>query len=395
MSTPAKKKGKFATVLSIDGGGIRGIIPAQILAFLEAKLQELDGPDARIADYFDVIAGTSTGGLIATMLAAPNGENRPLFEAKDIVKFYLDNCSLIFPKSSRDNILKSLTYNVFGGPKYDGKHLREVISKLLGNLTISQTLTNLVIPAFDIRHLQPVIFSTTDAKMNVCKNVLLSDVCLSTSAAPTYLPPHYFETKTAEGKPYTYDMVDGGVAANNPTLMAMTDITRHIYDGEFQMVDLNPMEGSRMLVLSLGTGIPKHEEKYTVAKARKWGQLGWILQNGDTPILDIFADASSDMVDIHVSTLFQALRMQENYLRIQEDELTGDAASMDVATSRNLHTLAEIGRSRLKKPVSRVKLDDGKFEPTQGEGTNEEALTRFAMRLSEERKFRLSPIDSS
>ncbi|KAL6224789.1 hypothetical protein ACLB2K_003644 [Fragaria x ananassa] len=77
--------GDRITVLSIDGGGIKGIIPGTSLSFLESKLQELDREEARIADYFDVIAGTSTGGLITTMLTAPDEKKRPLFEAKDIV----------------------------------------------------------------------------------------------------------------------------------------------------------------------------------------------------------------------------------------------------------------------------------------------------------------------
>ncbi|MFS7894997.1 putative patatin-like phospholipase domain, Acyl transferase/acyl hydrolase/lysophospholipase [Helianthus anomalus] len=88
----------FVTVLSIDGGGVRGIVPATLLAFLESKIQEIDGPDARIADYFDVIAGTSTGGLMTTMLAAPNEQNRPMFAAKDITNFYFQHSPRIFPK---------------------------------------------------------------------------------------------------------------------------------------------------------------------------------------------------------------------------------------------------------------------------------------------------------
>ncbi|XP_039009382.1 patatin-like protein 1 [Hibiscus syriacus] len=78
---------KMLTVLSIDGGGIRGLIPGTILDSLKTMLQELDGPDARLADYFDVIAGASTGGLIATMLAAPNDQGRPFIVAKDIKEF--------------------------------------------------------------------------------------------------------------------------------------------------------------------------------------------------------------------------------------------------------------------------------------------------------------------
>ncbi|XP_047156450.1 patatin-like protein 2, partial [Vigna umbellata] len=76
--------GNFVTILSIDGGGIRGIIPATIIHFLESQLQELDGPEASLADYFDVISGTSTGGLVTAMLTAPDSNKRPLFAAKDI-----------------------------------------------------------------------------------------------------------------------------------------------------------------------------------------------------------------------------------------------------------------------------------------------------------------------
>ncbi|KAK7849356.1 patatin-like protein 2 [Quercus suber] len=90
--------GNLITILSIDGGGVRGIIPATILAFLESQLQEFDGEDARLADYFDVIAGTSTSGLVTSMLTAPDENNRPLFAAKDIKPFYLEHCLKIFPQ---------------------------------------------------------------------------------------------------------------------------------------------------------------------------------------------------------------------------------------------------------------------------------------------------------
>jgi patatin-like phospholipase/acyl hydrolase len=105
---PPPSKGKLITILSIDGGGIRGLIPATIIAYLEAKLQELDGPDARIADYFDVIAGTSTGALLTSMLAAPDDNNRPLFAAKDLTTFYLENGPKIFPQRKYTNKYKPI-----------------------------------------------------------------------------------------------------------------------------------------------------------------------------------------------------------------------------------------------------------------------------------------------
>ncbi|KAH0971395.1 hypothetical protein GBA52_023551 [Prunus armeniaca] len=344
-------KRKMVTVLSIDGGGIRGIIPSTVLAFLESKLQQLDGPDARIADYFDIIAGTSTGGLVTTMLTAPNKDNRPMYEAKDINKFYLDNSPKIFPQSSRNNFLRSITSMVDAvkGPKYDGKYLRTLTRGLLGDLTLKQTLTNVVIPAFDIKYLQPVVFSTIDSRETSWNNAKLSDVCISTSAAPTFLPAHYFEVKDDVGRTHTFDLVDGGVAANNPVQ-------------------------------------PSHNSGAAIAS--KWGLINWLFHNGSAPLVDIFADASSDMVDFHVSTLFQSVQAKDNYLRIQDDSLTGDEASVDIATEKNLRRLMEIGNALLKKPVSRVQLDTGKYEVCEGEGTYEDALIEFAKTISEGRKLR-------
>ncbi|KAI9165166.1 hypothetical protein LWI28_008891 [Acer negundo] len=95
------KYGKLITVLSLDGGGIRGIISGVILAQLESHLQELDDDkDARLADYFDVIAGTSTGGLITALLTAPDENGRPISAAEDIVPFYFNNGPDIFPQTS-------------------------------------------------------------------------------------------------------------------------------------------------------------------------------------------------------------------------------------------------------------------------------------------------------
>ncbi|KAL2538092.1 Patatin-like protein 2 [Forsythia ovata] len=380
--------GNLITILSIDGGGIRGIIPGTILEFLESQLQELDGEDARLADYFDVIAGTSTGGLVTAMLTAPDKNNRPLFAAKDITPFYLEHSPNIFPQKCGligylGRLLKSLV-----GPKYDGEYLHKVIREKLGETRLDETLTNVVIPTFSIKNLQPIVFSTYQAIRSPSLDARLSDICIGTSAAPTYLPAYPFKNKYKQGDVREFDLVDGGVAANNPALVAISQITKQILDGNPDFFPIKPLDYGRFLVISLGTGSSKAQKKYSAQEAAKWGVLGWLLNGGSTPIVDVFTQASADMVDLHISVVFQAFHSQENYLRIQEDTLTGTASSVDVATKENLNKLVEIGQSLLKKPVSRVNLDSGLFEPIENSGTNEDALKKFAKLLSEEKRFR-------
>ncbi|KAI3821129.1 hypothetical protein L1987_08686 [Smallanthus sonchifolius] len=274
---------KLITVLSIDGGGIRGIIPAIVLASLESQLQELDGNNARLADYFDVIAGTSTGDLVTAM-----------------------------------GIWGSIvsTFRSLIGPKYNGKYLRELITEKLGNTRLSDTLTNVVIPTFDIQHQQPNIFSTFEAEINPCYNAQLSDICISTSAAPTYFPPYYFKNTDAVGNDHEFNLIDGGVAANNPMLVAISEVTKQVSRESPEFFPVSPMDCGRFLMISVGTGAPK-ETKVDAKIASKWGLFGWLLHNGSNPIIDVFTQASGDMVDGHISVFFQAVHSQQNYLRIQ------------------------------------------------------------------------------
>ncbi|XP_059629670.1 patatin-like protein 2 [Cornus florida] len=382
--------GNLITILSIDGGGIRGIIPATILSFLESQLQELDGEDARLADYFDVIAGTSTGGLVTAMLTAPDGNNRPRFAAKDIRPFYLEHSPRIFPQKrgicgAIITKLKSVT-----GPKYNGKYLHRVVNDKLGETRLRDTLTKVVIPTFDIKRLQPTIFSSYEAKNSPCLDARLSDICIGTSAAPTYLPAHRFKNQDKQGNVQVFNLIDGGVAANNPALVAVSQVTKQVFHENPDFFPINPVDYGRFLVISLGTGSSKIEQKYNAKMAAKWGVLNWLLHGGSTPLVDVFTQASGDMIDLHISVVFQALHSQDNYLRIQDDTLTGTDSSVDIATKDNLERLVKIGERLLKKPVSRVNLGTGRSEPVENGGTNEEALKKFAKLLSDERRLRQS-----
>ncbi|KAK8367545.1 hypothetical protein V6Z12_A02G192900 [Gossypium hirsutum] len=379
-------KRKMVTVLSIYGGGIRGIIPSVLLASLESKLQELDGPNARIADYFDIVAGTSTGGLIATMLTAPNKDNgrQPLYEAKDIAKFYLEHSPKIFPQDRARALCQYQTMCSTQSPTKGNMDILTRFKLYYGKMSIFP----LVSATYML--LQPVIFSTNDAAVNDWKNAKLADACIGTSAAPTLLPAHRFETKGSDGKTHSFDLIDGGVAANNPTLIAISHVWMESFKQNAKFKDIEPMDNKRMLVLSLGTGSASIDvPKYDVVTANNWGMLDWIFHNGNTPLLDAYGQASSDMVDFHVSALFRTSRCKENYLRIQDDSLTGAASTADIATEENLQKLVEIGNEILKKPVSKLNFETGRLEEDEGL-TNEEALAKFAIRLHEQRCFRLS-----
>ncbi|RYQ80583.1 hypothetical protein Ahy_Scaffold1g106898 isoform G [Arachis hypogaea] len=314
------KYGNLITVLSIDGGGIRGIIPGVILDFLESQLQELDGEGARIADYFDIIAGTSTGGLVASMLAAPNPKatNRPLFAAKDIVPFYLEHSPKIFPQTSGIFAWLINTIKVLLGSKYDGKYLHKLVKETVGDtIMLSQTVTNIAITTFDIKILQPTIFSSYQLETEAELDVPISDICIATTAAPTLLPAYYFTKKDEHGNIIKeFNLIDGGVAANNPTLVGVREVSKKLLrkPGEGK---INPLDFDRFLVLSLGTGTNRNEHKYEAKKVAKWGILNWLLDSGSTPIIDCYSEASTDMVDYHNCVIFTALHSEDNYLRIQ------------------------------------------------------------------------------
>ncbi|XP_042966032.1 patatin-like protein 2 isoform X2 [Carya illinoinensis] len=332
---PSTNYRNLITILSIDGGGIRGIIPATILAFLESQLQEIDGDqDARLSDYFDIISGTSTGGLVTAMLTAPDENNRPLFAAKDVRPFYLEHCPRIFPQERGLFGAIRKVFRSLRGPKYDGKYLHRILRKKLGEIRLRDTLTNVVIPTFDIKYMQPTIFTSYEA------------------------------------------------------LLAINEVTKQIFDANPDFFPIKPMDYGRFLIISVGTGSRKIEKKYNAKMAAKWGTLDWLLHDGSVPLLDVFTQASADMVDLHLAVVFQAFHSESNYLRIQDYTLTGTEASVDVSTKKNLDKLVGIGEELLKKPVSRVNLKNGVSETVENGGTNEEALRKFAKILSQERKSR-------
>lgn len=100
-------------------------------------------------------------------------------------------------------------------------------------------------------------------------------------------------------------------------MLAITEVTRQMFDSKVDFFRMKPIEYPRLLTISIGTGAARMDEKFDIKRAKKWGMVDWMLNGGTTPLLEIFSQASADMVDIHTSLLFRALQSEHNYLRIQ------------------------------------------------------------------------------
>ncbi|MFS7951892.1 putative peptidase C1A, papain, patatin-like phospholipase domain-containing protein [Helianthus anomalus] len=358
---------KVITILSIDGGGVRALIPSAALIYLETRIQALLGKNVMLANVFDVIAGTSSGGLVTAMLTTPNKKGRPMFSAKNVQNFFLNHASKIFPSRR--------LWKALWGPIHDGVYLRKVIRKKLQERRLNDTITNVVIPTYDIKNMQPVIFSSFQSKINPSIDAKLSDICIATSAAPLFLPPHEFDYKDSEGNILReFNLIDGGVIANNPVSIAIAEVIKDkIQDSTWSPNDY------RFLVLSLGTGCQDLKGKFNAKKAAHWGILGWLWKFGSYPLMNFLGLGHSDMADFFASAFLNVLNT-ELYLRIQDFTLCADMDKIDLATDENLKSLVKAGENLLKEPVTRKNLATGELEKDP-DITNEMALGIFAEKL--------------
>ncbi|XP_027906808.1 patatin-2-Kuras 4-like [Vigna unguiculata] len=353
---PPSNDGKLLSILSIDGGGIKGILPARVLEHLDKALKDLD-PNADLAHYFDVIAGTSTGGLITVMLATPSPHDptRAAFTPAQIVDFYQQEGPHIFNESCPGD-----------GPEFDGVYFHNLTRDLLNDTRLNQTLTNVVIPAFDIKTQKPVIFSNYKLEDAPYLNALLSDITISTSAAPTILPPYCFVNDGVE-----FNMADGGIAAGNPTQAAVSEVLQQ--HGEY----------SEILVLSLGTGKVKVNESFDVEIAANWSYKDWVNNASQ-----FFLRSSTTMTEYYLESLFEPYPPGQPYLRIQEYDLNPDFSNPFNVTQASMDGLDETGKQLLKKKALRMNLDTFDQEELGGL-TNAQVLDRFAEILYGERQYRL------
>ena len=186
-------------ILSLDGGGIKGIFPAGVLAYLEENC--LDGQP--IGDYFDLISGTSTGGIIALGLGAE-------LPARSLLDLYVNEGHRVFPPKQRlkgRRLFRRLSRN-----RYDRAALDELLWQTLGTRTLRESRYRLLIPATEAKHGDPAVYKTPHHPGYFLDGD--KSLAAATSAAPTYLKP-----VVQDG----YILLDGGIWANNPTMMALVE----------------------------------------------------------------------------------------------------------------------------------------------------------------------------
>lgn len=323
---------RCARILSIDGGGIRGILPGQLLTRLESHLQRASGDsNARIADYFDLVAGTSTGGILASLLTCPapagGATPRPRYTAAQAVDLYLERGDEIFSVSAWQKLRSA------GGltdEKYSADELEEALGDYFGDLRLSELITPTLITAYDVRRRAPFFFRQHRAATDDGHDFLVSDLCRATSAAPTYFELPRIRSRSG----IRYPLIDGGVFANNPAMCAYAEARGLGFEGT---PALNRPGAARMRILSLGTGTER--KPYAWDEAKDWGKAGWAL-----PLINILMQGNADTVDYQLRQIFDTVPASASgrYVRI-EPALGAASAEMDNAHPENLERLREAG----------------------------------------------------
>lgn len=269
-----EQRGLPVKVLAIDGGGVRGIIPSHVLVALE----DLTGRS--VASLFDVIVGTSIGGIGALALAAPGDDGGPKYSARDVLDFFCNRAGQIFPKTSLSwpRSLRELEKLIrlptptqallgsnreIGNARYSADGLRAALTDLLGELTLNEALIDVVIPAYDVRAQHPWFYRSAEVRTGKQPDLAMWKIGMATAAAPTYFPP--MQAEDDQGEPQV--LVDGGVFANSPAMVGLLEGVVRARDRGGTARDL--------MIVSVGTGRvgPRPDRTYDEFVGLTWFKL--------------------------------------------------------------------------------------------------------------------------
>lgn len=296
------------TILAIDGGGIRGIIPAVLLCEIEKRTHK------PISSLFNVVAGTSTGGILAAGLTTPGGaSNVPRFSAFDLLDLYTRRADEIFPPTPF--YLKPLFHQwPLFSIRYSEKPLEAIAHNYFGNRKLSQSLTNLIVTAYDTDNRTPYFFNRDLCRSGRQPDFFMRDVVRATSAAPTFFPPKIIGER---------HFIDGGVATNNPAMEAVS------------WAESQGVRKDAMFVVSLGTGEPSQEVPIS-QRTLFGGELFWA-----STMPGVAMNGSSFNVDRNLKESFRSCPVQHCYNRFQP--LMKSAVRLDEAEMDNIQLLLDLG----------------------------------------------------
>ncbi|GAB2901927.1 patatin-like phospholipase family protein [Microbulbifer echini] len=311
-------------ILSIDGGGIRGILPGEILVSLEHKLKVKSGnPDARIGEYFDLIAGTSTGAVLGAAYVCPNKKGKPKFTAQEAVNIYLKEGDKVFESGTWPYFDK---LKLLRGEKYSTHELERVLKKYFGKTTLSKLLKPTCFVSYDINKREQIIFRQHCAIVRK-EDFLVRDLLRGSTAAPTYFEPARIYSLPPLNKKYA--LVDGGMVASDPALCAYSEAIK--FTGISGIKD--------MIIVSLGTG--KQLKSYKYKEVKDWGIFNWT-----RPTIDIALNGGAQMTHYYLKQITSTVENTE-YYRLQPNLYNADPA-MDNASAENLRKLKKSGQQNAK-----------------------------------------------
>lgn len=346
-------------ILSLDGGGVKGILICHILARLERILQiKAEDQMVRLADYFDLIAGTSTGGILTTLYLLPevgalSVKPRPKYSAEQVRQIFLDNVSAIFADSIGQKIWSMVGWD---GSKYSSEPLMQIIDKHAPGVRLSQLVGKCLITAYNINPEGSGSKSAPHFFVNPpTTDFLIRDVVRATTAAPTYFPPAEITSISTKSdsdppmeqtgfvnpppKPRTYQLIDGGVFANNPSMCAITEMADKYRKSAI----------SEYFVLSVSCGSTPVDYSYPTLKAA--GKVGWI-----SPLIDILIDGNSQIVDKTLRHLFESTCRSEQYVRL-DTPLIHARPNLDDISPKNLAALLEDVENYLSDKTVQAQMD--------------------------------------
>ncbi|SMC46921.1 patatin-like phospholipase family protein [Moheibacter sediminis] len=330
MANKDRTYNKKIRILSLDGGGIRGIITCIILRYIEEQLQKYDDPNAKLGDYFDLISGSSTGGLIASILLVPNSQKKAKYSIEKALELYAEKGESIFNVKLWQKII-----NPFGvlDERISEKELEKQLNEFFGNLKLSEFIKPCLITSYDTENRRAKLFNTLDGE-DLVDNFYVKDVCRATSAAPTYFEPAYITSLYGQ----TYTLIDGGVYANNPTLCAYAE-ARKIPFAKVLKDELKPDYPivNEMIIISIGTGTVL--KPYSHRELKNAGKIKWI-----QPLIDMLLSANAETVDYQILQMYETLgvRNKLNYHRINP-ALKNASSEMDNASKKNIEALIQAG----------------------------------------------------